>query len=173
MTSDQLKTLLSACSAVQSEIDRAGCGAVSEESSAITLYDRLITHSLIRKTTRDLFNDGYYALAVEQCFKCVNNEVKSRSGSDQDGAALMQHALSLAAPRIKLNPLETKSERDEQLGYMQILSGCMIGVRNPRAHEHDYLDEPVRALELIALGQHLLQKVDAAACAPLQPLSRK
>src|SRR5690349_8648510 len=138
MTPDHLKTVLSACSAVQSEIDDTGLGAVTEESSAVTLYDRLITHPVIRGTTRDLFNDGYYALAVEQCFKCLNNEVKNRTGSDQDGAALMQQALSLAAPRIKLSALQTKSERDEQLGYMQILSGCMTGVRNPRAHEHDH-----------------------------------
>jgi uncharacterized protein Ymh len=63
-------------------------------------------------------------LPCKDLHKCLDNEVKSRSGSDQDGAALMQHALSLAAPRIKLNSLETKSERDEQLGYMQTEAGC-------------------------------------------------
>jgi hypothetical protein len=35
----------------------------------------------------------------------------------------------------------------------------MTGIRNPRAHEHNYLDEPHAALELLALANHLFRLV--------------
>ena len=40
---------------------------------------------------------------------------------------------------------------------MLIFQGSMIGIRNPRAHEHRYLDDPRNALELLALCNHLVR----------------
>ena len=45
---------------------------------------------------------------------------------------------------------------------MDIFAGSMTGIRNPRAHEHDLVDEPEVALELLALANHLMRKLDAA-----------
>jgi uncharacterized protein (TIGR02391 family) len=70
--------------------------------------------------------------------------------------------LGSESPAVKLNALQTQSEKDEQEGYAQIFAGCMLGVRNPRAHDPDWPDEPVTALELIMLGQHLMRRLDAA-----------
>jgi uncharacterized protein (TIGR02391 family) len=128
----------------------------------LAIFDRLVTERELRDTTRDLFRNGHFALAVEEAFKYVNNLVKARSGLATDGQSLMNSAFSPASPVLKLNPLTTQSQKDQQLGYMQILAGCMTGVRNPRAHEHRYLDEPHIALELLALANHLSRLVNAA-----------
>ncbi len=48
------------------------------------------------------------------------------------------------------------------IGYMQILQGTMTGIRNPRAHEHAYLDEPHNALEILALCNHVVRIVRRA-----------
>ena len=52
----------------------------------------------------------------------------------------MKVVLSAHSPVLMLNPLQSQSERDQQLGYMEMFAGSMTGVRNPRAHEHDLVD---------------------------------
>ena len=62
-------------------------------------------------------------------------------------------------PILKINAGESASERDEQIGYMQIFSGCMTGIRNPRAHECDWEDSEQRALQLLVLANHLVERI--------------
>ena len=62
-------------------------------------------------------------------------------------------------PILKINAGESTSERDEQIGYMQIFSGCMTGIRNPRAHECDWEDSEQRALQLLVWANHLVERI--------------
>ena len=51
-------------------------------------FDELVTNDLLRQTSGSLFRDSYYARAVEEAFKCLNNAVKDKSGlAERDGAA--------------------------------------------------------------------------------------
>lgn len=118
----------------------------------------------LQKVSEQLFSDGHHARAVEEAFKYMNNLVKIRSGrSDLDGSSLMKTALSPNSPLLKLNPGLTLSERDEQLGYMEICSGSMTGIRNPRAHEHDWEDTEEHALQLLILADHLIARIKSAS----------
>lgn len=125
-------------------------------------FDQLVTSDLLRQSSRALFVDGYYARAVEEAFKCLNNAVKDKSGDQRDGAPLMRAVFSPNAPILKLNPLQSPSERDEQQGYMDLFAGAMTGIRNPRAHEHSLVDAGEVALELLTLANHLMRKLDGA-----------
>ena len=71
----------------------------------------------------------------------------------------MNYAFTPSAPIIKLNSLSNDSENDEQLGFMQILSGCMTGIRNPRAHESDWEDTESNALYMISFADFLINKI--------------
>lgn len=121
------------------------------------IYNQVVTDELLRDTTQKLFHEGHYALAVEEAFKCLNNFVKSKAGTGADGADLMRNTFTPKNPTLALNSLKTDSQHDQQLGYMDIFAGSMTGIRNPRAHEHQYLDEPQVALEMLALANHLLR----------------
>ena len=137
----------------------------SMESHARPLdcFDELVTSDQIRRVSGTLFKDKHFARAVEEAFKCLNNAVKERSGStDADGAGLMKTVFSANSPVLKLNSFQTRSEKDEQLGYMEIFSGSMTGIRNPRAHEHSLVDDSDVALELLVLANHLMRKIDNA-----------
>jgi uncharacterized protein (TIGR02391 family) len=138
-----------------------------EAMSALTLgtpylYDLLIDDPELRHTTRELFINGHYAQSVEEAFKYLNNLVKHRSGLAADGADLMTRALSAGSPALKLSELKSQSQRDQQVGYMMMLAGAMTGVRNPRAHEHLYLDDPRSALELMCFANHLARLIRGA-----------
>jgi uncharacterized protein (TIGR02391 family) len=154
---------------LQSEIDKLGVGQQSPPSTIpskkqgiVEFYDSVIDSKELRNVTRKLFVDGHYARAVEEAYKCINNTVKAKSGLSADGQALMNQAFSIKNPILKLNALETDSQRDEQLGYMFSLGGCMTGIRNPRAHEHQLWDSPNVALEMLAWANHLMRIVDKA-----------
>jgi len=127
------------------------------------LSERLIISPDIANACLKLYKDGHTSLAVETAFKVINNHVKSMAGLPTlDGMNLMQSAFSINNPKIKLNRLKTTSEKDEQLGYMNIFGGSMTGIRNPRAHEHNYLDSERQAFELLILADHLMQKLNSS-----------
>ena len=107
-----------------------------------------------------MFADGHYSTAVEKAFVCLNNLVREKSGLvERDGADLMRRAFSANAPILNLNEFQSQSDRNEQEGYMGIYAGVMIGIRNPRAHEHELDDRPDVALEMLVLANHLVRKL--------------
>ena len=123
-------------------------------------FDNQITFTGLVRCTRELFAGEHYSLAVEKAFVYVENLVKERSGvSGKYGSSLMKTVFSVQNPFIKLNAGVTDSDRDEQLGYMEVFAGAMTGIRNPRAHAHDWIDEPKEALELLVFANHLVRKI--------------
>lgn len=134
-----------------------------EENKSASKFDLIVTDSELSKVTKKLFLDGHHARAVEEAFKYVNNYIKKHSGiTAADGSGLMKQVFSAKSPIIKLNSGVSQSEQDEQLRYMEIYSGCMTGIRNPRAHEHEWEDSETKALQLLGIANHLVEKVQLA-----------
>ena len=124
-------------------------------------FDELVSNGLIRQSSGSLFRDGHYARAVEEAFKCLNSAVKEKSGDDdRDGADLMRATFSANSPVLRLNSLQSSSDRNEQRGYMDVFAGVMTGIRNPRAHEPGLVDEPEVALEMLIIANHLMRKLE-------------
>jgi len=163
------KTISEVTNRLQRIIDNLGMGRPSrlkvdtpKTEEFVELYDILVKSKVLRDATRKLFFDGHYARAVEEAYKCLNNTVKAKSRLSKDGQDLMNHAFSEKKPILKLNKLRTDSHRDEQIGYMLIFSGCMTGIRNPRAHEHKKTDSPEVALEMLVWANHLMSVIERA-----------
>lgn len=141
----------------------ASSSAQENARTFLDRFDETVTSDVIRSTSRQLFTDGHYSRAVEEAFKRLNNEVKAMSGFEElDGDKLMRQAFSANNPKLHLNSLSTISQKDEQRGYMDIFAGAMTGVRNPRAHDHELVDEPEVALELLVLANHLMRKLESS-----------
>lgn len=129
------------------------------------VYDEVITNRSLRRKTEKLFKDGHHARAVEEAFKLLDNLVKKKAelqNTDLTGAQLMQRVFSPNKPKLRLNGGVTSSEQNEQSGYMQIFAGCMTGIRNPRAHDSDWEDTEERALQLLILANHLIERAQMA-----------
>jgi uncharacterized protein (TIGR02391 family) len=151
---------------IQIEINKFGMGSKPQYThkafpSWLDKYDELITYEPLIKASRDLFKNKHYTQAVEQSFKCLNNLVKQKSGlKTLDGDSLMRRAFSADNPVLKINSFKTKSDKDEQKGYMDIYAGVISGIRNPRAHEHILQDTPEVAIEMLVLSNHLARILD-------------
>ena len=116
----------------------------------------------LKKVVSKLFNDGHHARAIEEAFKFIDNLVKKTAKPEDKsltGSKLMSRVFNPTSPLLKINSGINQSETDEQNGYMQILSGCMIGIRNPRAHEHDWEDTEQRTIQLLVLADHLIFRI--------------
>ena len=161
-SSEALGAFLRSISGAGYELRRVGphvpTGAWSD------LFDELVTIPPLHEACNSLFRTERYARAVEEAFKCLNHAVAEKSGLTQrDGADLMRAAFSANSPVIKLNSLHTVSDQNEQRGYMDIYAGAMTGIRNPRAHDYQLIDNPETALEMIVLANHLMRKLNSSS----------
>ncbi len=160
MTQRAIQQIFAQVQALKKELEQ-NPGVSRPKADKLTL-ELVVTDSELLKVVSKLFNDGHHARAVEEAFKYLNNLVKRKTGESRDGAKLMKEVFSPVNPKLKLNSLVTRSEEDEQLGYMEIMAGVMTGIRNPRAHEHDWEDSESHALQLLSWANHLVEKVKNA-----------
>jgi uncharacterized protein (TIGR02391 family) len=120
-------------------------------------------HPLVTKLSRDKFEKGFYADAVETALKEINNIVKkhykSLSGIELDGAQLMHTVFSVNNPVFQFDDVTTETGRNIQQGYMQIFAGAMIGIRNPKAHNNMTPDEN-KAMHLLFIASFMTVKLE-------------
>jgi len=76
-----------------------------------------------------------YAHAVLDAIHYLTTVLRERSGADGDGAALVGQALGGDAPKLRVNALQSESDRNVQKGLEQLLRGIYLAIRNPRSHE--------------------------------------
>ena len=122
-----------------------------------------LIHPRVASLSRPRFEAGFFGDAVEASYKEVNDAakriVRDVDGRELDGTTLMNTAFSPKKPLIPLTPLETETDRNIQQGYMQIMAGAMIGIRNPTAHGN-LNPGASEALHLICLASLLMRKID-------------
>ncbi len=142
---------------------RAGASRRVPSGEPLELFDAVVTHPLLTSATRQLFADGHYARAVEQGFKAVNSVVKKRTGFADEGRPLMERAFSPKTPRLAVNNLKVRTEKDEQTGVMFLFAGAMAGIRNVRTHDLTHVDDAATALELLGFANYLMRIAEAAS----------
>jgi len=128
--------------------------------SPLIMFDSMQFHPKVVESSRKLFKDGHYRDAIYRAFVEVNNFVKRKANSQLDGKRLMSTVFSLDNPVIKLNSLQTQSDRDEQEGFMFLFMGAMEGIRNPKAHENILQYDLYRTLEYLGLASLLMKRAE-------------
>jgi uncharacterized protein (TIGR02391 family) len=128
-----------------------------------------LLHEEIRELGRPRFDAGQYADSAEAALKHVNAVVKARVRGllkrDLDGASLMKHVFSADKPILLFGDTDTQTGRAMQVGYMELFSGAMSGVRNPKAHENLNIDA-IRAIHFLFLASLLRSKIDETTVVP-------
>lgn len=131
-------------------------------SLRVQLVNRNAHAEVLKYCTAELVaNDAFHAI-FEAC-KGVFERIRSLSGSTLDGNRLIESVFGGTMPILALNTLQTQTERDEQLGFMSLLKGCVSACRNPIAHEPRVLwagsdEDALDSLVLISLLHKKLDK---------------
>ncbi|MGA2535650.1 MAG: TIGR02391 family protein [Terracidiphilus sp.] len=83
---------------------------------------------------RGTYEAGNYSGAILDSIYLLSDVIRDKSGLESDGTQLASAAFSGANPIVKVNPLHTPSDQDEQKGVHFLLMGLYSGIRNPRSH---------------------------------------
>lgn len=135
-----------------------GCKYAYTPKSRVEFWQKKFDDNVRRDSAvkAELLEHGIKCLIVWEC------TIKRKAGlqqTDLTGAKLMQTAFSPNKLLLRLNECVSTSEQNEQSGYMQILAGCMVGIRNPRAHDSDWEDTEERSLQLLSFANHLMERI--------------
>jgi uncharacterized protein (TIGR02391 family) len=122
-----------------------------------------LLHPTIREKTFPFYLDGNFREAVLNSVIAVFDLIRQRTGLTQDGAALATEALAIDRPRLVLSELATESGRNDQKGFMQILQGMYLGIRNPKAHSLDHDLDEHKAAQYMVFISLVMRRVDEAA----------
>jgi uncharacterized protein (TIGR02391 family) len=130
------------------------------EPPSLHPFDTRNIHPDFPAKIRKLFDDGHFAEATLTAFKYIDKKVQDHSGMRESGYKLMMDAFDEGKPKLKLTPLITTSEIDEQKGYRFVFAGSMWAIRNPRAHEFNVIDDPDTCLEHLSFVSMLLRRLE-------------
>lgn len=107
------------------------------------------------------YQSGNYSGAVVDSVHFISELIRDRTGLDGDGQELVGKAFSGSSPLLKVNKLQTESERNVQKGIQFLLMGLYQGIRNPRSHGK-HADSAEDADSLILFINFLLKIIDTA-----------
>jgi len=89
----------------------------------------------LRRAVKDSYERRDFTAAIMDAIYFLGDAIRERSGLDSDGVALIGQAFGGKSPMLKVNRLETESERNVQEGVESMLRGIYKAIRNPRSHE--------------------------------------
>ena len=117
----------------------------------------------------ELLADDYFH-AVLEAVKSVGDKIRSKTGLLDDGATLIDRALGGDPPMLAINQRNTKSELDEQKGFVNLVKGVFGMFRNPTAHElrAKWPMQRDDAEDLLSLASLIHRRLDAAFMPPRQ-----
>jgi uncharacterized protein (TIGR02391 family) len=110
---------------------------------------------------RSTYEANNFSAAILDAIHFLSELIRERSGLDGDGANLVGRAFGGKTPILKVNSLNTESERNVQAGIEQLLRGIYQAVRNPRSHGTNQ-DTEEDAVAIILFINHMLKTIDLA-----------
>ncbi|PDT38166.1 TIGR02391 family protein [Rhizobium sp. M10] len=123
------------------------------------LLPKEILHPRMADRVWSAFIRGEFDVAVFQATKSVEVYVREASGHGNDllGMKLMQEAFKPEGGVLT----DASAEAGERLARMQLFCGAIGSYKNPNSHRDVDMTDPMEALEIILLANHLMKIVDA------------
>ena len=131
-------------------------GSLTTELRRRGAHDLALRYCTAEIVDRDLFH------AVHEAVKGICDRLRAMSNSALDGHQLVDFALTRergTAPAIKLNPLGSQADWNEQTGLAHLIKGLVSRYRNPTSHQTRLLRQAKRPI----LERELLETLTAVS----------
>lgn len=136
------------------------------------LVRRGVHADVLKFCTAELIREDYFH-AVLEATKSISQKIRDLTGLTGDSGELAVKALSLGQvgmPFLAFNSLQNDSQKSEQTGLMNLMTGMFGTFRNPTAHApriHWHISEN-DAIDLLTMTSFLHRRLDTAARTPRQ-----
>ncbi|USK56386.1 TIGR02391 family protein [Cytobacillus solani] len=117
-----------------------------------------IEHDLWEAIKKNYENESFSS-SILDAIHLLTETIRNKTGLEGDGNSLIGQALGGSDPRLKINNLQTESEKNIQRGIQDILKGFYTAIRNPRSHDK-FNDSKEEADSLIHFINYLLKMID-------------
>lgn len=107
------------------------------------------------------YESGNYTGAILDATYYLADVIREKAGLQSDGVALVGQALGGKSPKLKVNKLQTESERNIQKGTENLLLGLYQSIRNPRSHGK-HVDTKEDADAILLFINYLLKIIGGA-----------
>ena len=97
------------------------------------LESRNIHSKIYEYCNAELITENYFH-SVFEAVKSIAEEIRKKTDLTLDGGELIEKALSVTNPLIKINSLLTETEQSEQKGFSNLIKGVFGMFRNTTAH---------------------------------------
>lgn len=122
----------------------------------MNLESRLDTH--LWEAVRSSVESRNYTAAILDSVHFLSDVIRERSSLEGDGVALIGAAFGGPTPPLKVNRLQTESERNIQRGVEALLRGIYQSIRNPRSHGK-YVDDERDSTAILLFVDYLVRVV--------------
>lgn len=126
-----------------------------------TLESRNVHPKVLEYCRAELLEENYFH-AVLEATKSVAQRIRDLSGLTSDGADLINEAFSIKNPILRLNQLDTETQKSEQKGFSNLLIGLFGAIRNPVAHAPKiaWPMSEIDALDIMTFISYVHRKLD-------------
>jgi uncharacterized protein (TIGR02391 family) len=107
-------------------------------SLKVKLENRNAHSKIFQFCSAELLAENYFHTVFEAT-KSVAEVIRNKSGLDIDGNALVNRAFSIDDPLIKINRLQTETEKNQHKGFANLIRGVLGMFRNTTAHTPRYI----------------------------------
>lgn len=111
------------------------------------------------QTVQSSYESGNYTGAILDALHFLSDLIREKTGLESDGVALAGQAFGGKSPKLKVNKLQSESDKNVQRGIEQLVRGIYQGIRNPRSHEK-YADSEKDAGAIILFINYLIKTID-------------
>lgn len=111
------------------------------------------------KAVESPYQNRDYRTAILDSIHFVSQLIRDKAGLESDGQALAGEAFGGTNPKLRVNSLQTESDRNVQKGVEALLRGLYQAIRNPRSHGR-YTDTNQDAEAVILFVDFLVRTID-------------
>jgi uncharacterized protein (TIGR02391 family) len=125
-----------------------------------------LLHPVIKAAALGQFADGHLRDSVLNSVTAIFDLIRQRTGLGHDGPALATEAFAMERARLIFSEIDTESGKNDQKGFMQIISGMYAGIRNPKAHSLMHDLDRYKAAQYLIFASLIARRVEEAKLVP-------
>jgi uncharacterized protein (TIGR02391 family) len=115
---------------------------------------------ILKDAIKSHYENKDYTEVVRDALLCLTTEIRKKSDLvDSDGVELINKAFSEKNPLIKINKLETRTDKNKNMGIMDLSKGLIEYFRNPMSHSKQEYSKDVTDAILVLLDKVILEEI--------------